>query len=1583
MKSKSPRVMSGIYCGVLATVLTAAPPAFATPNNWTGGGDNLNWSHGPNWSAGVPAAGHAVTVAAGSILLADETAELASFTMTGGTLTFTNWMTRLRATEVSLEGASTLTLPPAFTDTQMSNRVWIACSNLTVETGSAINASGKGYAGGPPGSGKGGSGPGGGIGATTAYGGGGGHGGRGGWGFLVYWITRGGFGYGSSAEPSAPGSGGGTRADAQAYGGHGGGAIRIDAAGDVVVNGSLLANGTAGNFYSGGGSGGSIAMTCARFGGGGFVGANGGERANYGGSGGGGRIALLYQTIIGAPGIRLEAREGSNPIAFDDPALRWPQFRWMAEPGTLYLADASLLTTTLSNLYGQVSVSGMTEWTPASLTVDGTRVRFDPGFNLATAGGLTVRSGGALELGANATLACGGNLLLDGGRLVMNIFTQMNCSGNLVVTNGGRFLAGSAPTNGTSAHGASIDVAGDILIAPASWILPDAHPTNGGPVRIRAQRVRVAAGGGFDATGRGFGGGLGYLRANGYGPGAGTLLTYGSGAGYGGRGGDAYYNGWTATGGSAYGSSHAPVMPGSGGGSYYNSERGIGGPGGGTIWIEASESMTLDGALLANGGVANYASGGGSGGGIFVSTPAFQGASGAMIVANGSAGCPHDANHSGPGGGGRIAIAIGLDDSTREALIDGTPVAELYTYTHDAAYAGAITANASSAGPDYSGAVERAPGNGPFMFITTNVTLNIVGSPGNHGAPAPQAYGATPYLDPGTTLTNSVASPADELAGQRWVCTGWRLEDMSGSWVDGGTTTQAVFTLSATRKLIWNWTNEYLLAVSSGAPENGAVRLDANGWHTNGTIIADLWASPSNGYQFVEWTGDVPAGHGTDNPLTVTLDRTRTIVGQFASISGVDRYWNGSGLWETPANWTPNGMPGPYDHAIIASGQVVLSLPRNPARVTIGNGATLVFTNWTTSLTASNVTVASGGLVTLPAPFDNAQMSNRVWIVCTNLTVEQNGAITVDGKGYAGSPLGAFYTGSGPGGGLGGSGRHGAGGGYGGRGSWSYLTEAWNVAGGGLYATAAAPFAPGSGGGSRQEITSSGGHGGGAIRIEALGDVIVNGTLSANGTQGTYYGGGGSGGGICIAGKRFGGTGLLCANGGTRSNLGSGAGGGGRIALHYQSLIATPTARLECRNADMQVAHWDQALRWSNLRWLAEPGTLYLADTGLLSASVNNLHGRIVIPGFNSWAPSSLEVGSNARLQFGPKFKLEVPGNLTVRSGGALELLEDSFLDCGGDLLLDGGRLVMNVCTQMICRADLVATNGGRLYVYSVPTNGTSAHGASVDVAGDIRVASSSWILPDAVITNGGPVRFRASRVLVSAGGGFDADGRGYGGPFGVIRGNGYGPGAGVRLTYASGAGYGGRGGDAYWNGWNAVGGSAYGNTNAPVMPGSGGGAHAQGLAGHGGGVIWLEASQLFELNGTLTANGITTDATASGGGSGGGIFVWTPRFTGATGVLRANGGGGDLYSGLNGGGAGGGGRIAVSVGMTAEARDRLLAGKPPRGQVLDRLPTFSGTMSVSVGTTGPNYSGAQAQAPAVGTAFFLKGGQGGLLLLR
>ena len=130
------------FTGLLAIVAVGMGlPAQAVTCTWKGAtGD---WFDGNNWTNGVPGNGDDAIVNSGLVLLTNSTPALGSLTQGGGDLVFSNWTTALTATNVYLYGGTHST-PAAFTAGQMSNRVWIACTNLFLAAGARIDVAGKG-----------------------------------------------------------------------------------------------------------------------------------------------------------------------------------------------------------------------------------------------------------------------------------------------------------------------------------------------------------------------------------------------------------------------------------------------------------------------------------------------------------------------------------------------------------------------------------------------------------------------------------------------------------------------------------------------------------------------------------------------------------------------------------------------------------------------------------------------------------------------------------------------------------------------------------------------------------------------------------------------------------------------------------------------------------------------------------------------------------------------------------------------------------------------------------------------------------------------------------------------------------------------------------------------------------------------------------------------------------------------------------------------------------------------------------------------------------------------------------------------
>jgi len=364
------------------------------------------------------------------------------------------------------------------------------------------------------------------------------------------------------------------------------------------------------------------------------------------------------------------------------------------------------------------------------------------------------------------------------------------------------------------------------------------------------------------------------------------------------------------------------------------------------------------------------------------------------------------------------------------------------------------------------------------------------------------------------------------------------------------------------------------------------------------------------------------------------------------------RTWNGgtSGEWSNPANWT-GGLPANGDDVKITdSGQAVILRSSSPslASLTLGTN-TLTVTNWTTVIYATNMTIQNGGKVTLPLAFKTTQMSNRVYIACSNFTINAGGQIDVDYKGY--------YPWYGPGCPGNGGAYYWPGASHGGRGGKGADGNVWAKDPCG---SASAPLWPGSGGGSYNDAgrQAGSGRGGGAVRIQASGTVTVDGTISSRGgpTATDNLSAGGAGGSVYITCNTFGGaaTGLIRVDGGNSTVAAlSGGGAGGRIAVSYQSVSATHATRFSAAPASQCWFYGDVTNRWQSMPM---PGTLWLPDTQLLSTTLDNtlLAGAVNIVGITNWTPATLLV-SNCWVSFGQnRMVLKTTGNIQVKSGGSL-----------------------------------------------------------------------------------------------------------------------------------------------------------------------------------------------------------------------------------------------------------------------------------------------------------------------------------------
>ena len=85
-------------------LLMAGITLHAETTTWDG--TDGDWSNGAKWNNGVPEANDDVVVNSGTLTLSSAPPALTSYTQGGGTLSFTNWTTKLEATTITLNAGT-------------------------------------------------------------------------------------------------------------------------------------------------------------------------------------------------------------------------------------------------------------------------------------------------------------------------------------------------------------------------------------------------------------------------------------------------------------------------------------------------------------------------------------------------------------------------------------------------------------------------------------------------------------------------------------------------------------------------------------------------------------------------------------------------------------------------------------------------------------------------------------------------------------------------------------------------------------------------------------------------------------------------------------------------------------------------------------------------------------------------------------------------------------------------------------------------------------------------------------------------------------------------------------------------------------------------------------------------------------------------------------------------------------------------------------------------------------------------------------------------------------------------------------
>jgi hypothetical protein len=1199
-------------------------------------------------------------------------------------------------------------------------------------------------------------------------------GGYGGYGGNSATNRGGGNSYGSISAPVDLGSTGG--GPISQNGGAGGGALHLIVGGSLALDGSITARGATSQITgSGGGSGGSLWISTSKLSGSGLISADGASGdLPMGGGGGGGRVALYFSTNQFTGIISAHGGAGAN----------------YGGAGTMYLAASNT---------------------------------FNPGIGIPYP---TVVIDNGNARGTNTPLS------LSGGQF------------DLRISGGGSASVTTIPTIGT------------LLIASNSFL------SYTSPFTPRTMTVisnaTIQGGGGIVLDGQGSGGG------SGTGPGQ-TAGISGGGGGHGGFGGSSSSN---AAGGIVYGSITAPVTLGSGGGGSAFDTSGVRGAGGGALHLIVNGTLALDGIITVNGTTGtSQASGGGSGGSLWVTVGKLTG--GGILSANGGAG---DLPAGGGGGGGRIAITFNTNQFTGNILARGGQGA-MY------GGAGTIYVSANKGFPTLASLIvdngggrgantplsffdvidfDLSLGSGAGVVLSNTVSFRnlLIGS--NSFLISPRA---TITVRSNATIQSSGAIVLDGLgssggqgigAGRSTTVTSYGTTGGGGGYAGyggssafgsaGGTSYGSISgpTDSGSGGGSGNGTSTNNLGGSGG----GALQLTVSG-----TLSCDGKISADGLVGIGHWSG---GGSGGSIWLTVGKLTGGGIISANGG-AGDSPYGGGGGGGRIAISFSTNQFTGgTFARGGIGAtaggaGTIYLRTNNNnsSAQVTIDNGGPRG-TNTPLTLTGSfNLTVGAGAIVNpaVGTTVANLLINSNGWLSQLpnpgNVSLTVSGVATIRGGGGIimianGLPLpGSSAPGAGGTINTPADAYTGGGGGYGGYGAQSVD----GASGGNSYGSLTQPTDPGSGGGGYLAPTL-GALGGGSIRLNVLGSLLLDGQISADGGDAAFEGeGGGSGGSVWLTVGTLTGTGVISADGGNGDFFQGGGGGGGRLAIYYgANLFLGSVSAYGGGGAFFGGAGtvYTKANTNTTARIVIDNGGEVGTNTPLPSLSTPDL---LIIGGAiaNPSVPlvlNSLVVDSLASLTHSPQSKLD------------LIVLGTANIGTNGSVVVNG---------KGYAGVNAAGPDGGPGAGQMPPGNAGSGGGY-----GGVGGASASGV------PGGATYGSALQPTDLGSSGGYDLSGAGYAS---LSQGGGA-----VRMRVG---------------GVLTVNGKITANGNDGTYDRSGGGS---------GGSIWLSA-RTFDGHGFITANGGAGELFDGGGGGGGRIAIYS-RTNNFSGPVAAFGGYGNVFGG-------------------------------------------------------------------------------------
>ena len=260
---------------------------------------------------------------------------------------------------------------------------------------------------------------------------------------------------------------------------------------------------------------------------------------------------------------------------------------------------------------------------------------------------------------------------------------------------------------------------------------------------------------------------------------------------------------------------------------------------------------------------------------------------------------------------------------------------------------------------EYNKTITVQQANTPCTVLTNPPGLQIVVD--NSTYTAPQTFNWTPN----SSHTLSVSSPQSGTSGTRYVYS---------SWSDGGAQTHTITVPSSSTTYTANFTTQYTLTTSVNPPGSGTVNPSGSNWYNSGQSVS-ISATPSSGYSFANWTGDVPNPPNPNSSIQINMNSPKNTTANFTQ-----------NQYTLTININPLGSgsvtKNPDKSAYTYNEQVILTATPNPG---------YSFSNWSGdgSGSVNSVTLTMNGNKTVTANFTQNQYTLSV-----NINPTGSGSVT-------------------------------------------------------------------------------------------------------------------------------------------------------------------------------------------------------------------------------------------------------------------------------------------------------------------------------------------------------------------------------------------------------------------------------------------------------------------------------------------------------------------------------------------------------------------------------------------------------------